>query len=899
MAGGAHGLLGGVAGAVQGDAHEAEHHVAAGPDGQIHVHPAGVAHGGVGDHHALEAPLIPEHVGEQGGVGAGPDSAQVVVAAHDGGGAALLDSDFKGTEVDLAHGLLVGPHGQGETVALLVVEGEMLDIAVHALAGGAPDGGGGQLAGEKAVLGVVLEVTAGERSAVDVGAGGVETHHVVGHGLRTEGAAEFLHQSLVPGGADDHLAGEGHATQVAHQAVDAGRAVQVVGGGLAHTGDLGGGPAAVGDHIGHVLHAQLLQKLLPHGVVVVLAGQVLQSEAVVGEGDGLVVRVVLIHRRVGEGSHHLVGGSLAVGAGGGQGAFPVGTGDVLGDLAVGHVVEAVDSGGHISGAGVALVIDGGGGHGVLPLVDDLVGVAHQLNLIGAGLQHIAAVGLVVVGGHVLGGKGDGDGLAVTGLEQLGLVEAGQHHVGLFNAAHGVGGGVVDLDHVLTGHAAGVGHLHGHGDGAVGVRVVLNFLGKGGVAQAVAEGVLDGGLVGLLVAQAGLVVDPAGLIEAVAHVDALGVLHVVALQVAVCKVACVPVGGGGGDVIGVGVSEAAGGVHHAGQGLAHGVHTGAAGAADPQGGVDAVILQEAQLHGVGGVDEHHHGLIALGLDQLQQVLFVLGEGEVAAAVVGVAVSGLVHVGGQVAALAADTGEHDHGHVGEVPGLLEHLIGVLGGGHLSGGEVGAGVTALLRTADAGIAVEVGQLLVDGKAGVGQALDQVHVGGRVAGAAAGAAVEGGDAGVAEQVDFGALLQGEGAVLVLQQHETFGLKLLGHQQAGFLGLLGGELLGGDIAAGEAAVQVGRHEGVDGGVQLDAHHVDNQRDDHQHADQDNRQLSRRAGGRRVLFFHIHAPSPFILPGHKIKNEKDSCFFHAHDVLYSTQCCISIIRFFENVVSKT
>ena len=286
--------------------------------------------------------------------------------------------------------------------------------------------------------------------------------------------------------------------------------------------------------------------------------------------------------------------------------------------------------------------------------------------------------------------------------------------------------------------------------------------------------------------------------------------------------------------------------------------------------------------MGGVDEHHHGLIALGLDQLQQVLLVLGEGEIAAAVVGVAVPGVVHVGGQVAALAADTGEHDHGHVGEVPGLLEHLVGVLGGGHLSGGEVGAGVTALLGTADAGIAVEVGQLLVDGKAGVGQALDQVHVGGRVAGAAAGAAVEGRDGGIAEQVDLGALLQRERAVLVLQQHETLGLQFLGHQQAGLLGLLGGELLSGNVAAGEAAVQVGCHKGVDGGVQLDAHHVDNQRDDHQHADQDNGQLSRRAGGRRVLFFHIHAPSPFILPGHKIKNKKDSCFFRARDVLYST-----------------
>ena len=479
---------------------------------------------------------------------------------------------------------------------------------------------------------------------MDVGAGGVETHHVVGHGLRAEGAAEFLHQCPVPGGADDHLAGEGHAPQAAHQAVDAGRAVQVVGSGLAHTGDLGGGPAAVGDHVGHVLHAQLLQELLPHGVVVILAGQILQGEAMVGKGDGLVVRVALIYRWAGKGGDNLVGGGLAVGAGGGQGALPVGPGDVLGNLAAGHVVKAVDGGGHVGGAGIIFVIDSGGGHSVLPLVNDLVGIAHQLNLIGAGLQHIAAVGLVVVGGHVLGSKGDGDRLAVAGLEQLGLVEAGQHHVGLFNPAHGVGGGVVDLDHVLAGDAAGVGHLHGHGDGAVGVGVVLNLLGKGGVAQAVAEGILDGGLVGLLIALAGLVVDPAGLVEAVAHVDALGVLHVVALQVAVCKVACVPVGGGGGDVIGVGVCEAAGGVYHAGQGLAHGVHARAAGAADPQGGVDALILQEAQFHGVGGVDEHHHGLIALGLDQLQQVLLVLGEGEVAAAVVGVAVPGLVHVGG---------------------------------------------------------------------------------------------------------------------------------------------------------------------------------------------------------------------------------------------------------------
>ncbi len=118
---------------------------------------------------------------------------------------------LEGLQVKLPHGLFVGPHGDGQAVALLVVEGEVLHIGVHALAGVAPDHSRAQLAGQQGVLGVVLKVPPGIGGAVDVYGGGVQAHHVVGGGLRAEGVAEALQQLLVPGRADESLAGVGHA----------------------------------------------------------------------------------------------------------------------------------------------------------------------------------------------------------------------------------------------------------------------------------------------------------------------------------------------------------------------------------------------------------------------------------------------------------------------------------------------------------------------------------------------------------------------------------------------------------------------------------------------------------------------------------------------------------------
>ena len=193
--------------------------------------------------------------------------AQAAVAAHDGGGAALLDRKLKGLEVNFADGLLVRPDRDGQTVGFLIVQGKVLDVGVHALTVHALHHGSAHFAGQQAVLAVILEVTAGEWGAVDVHAGGIQTHHMVCSGFGTKGGAKALGKVGVPAGTHNDLAGEGNALQAADQTVDTGRTVQIIGGGLAHAGDLRGGPAAVGNHVGHVVHAEPFQQVVPLGVI--------------------------------------------------------------------------------------------------------------------------------------------------------------------------------------------------------------------------------------------------------------------------------------------------------------------------------------------------------------------------------------------------------------------------------------------------------------------------------------------------------------------------------------------------------------------------------------------------------------------------------------------------------
>ena len=827
VAGLAHGDAGGIAGGIDGSAHQAQHHVVAGAHGQVGIHPGGVCHGGVGDHHADEAPLAPQHVGDQGPGSAGPGGAQIAVAGHDRRGFAFLHGDLKGLQVHLAHGLLIGPNREAQAVGLLIVQGIVLSVHVHALGSRAPDLGRAQLAGEEAVLGIILEVPAGEWGAVDIHAGRIQAHHAVGDGFRAEDPAELLDQVHVPRGADHGFAGEGHAAQGADQGVDACRAVQVGSGGLAHALDRGGGPAAVEDHFGHVVVGQLLKEQVPLGIVPGKARHVGERQAVVLIDDVRIGSVHRVGRFIRESVHHLRRSFPAVRPALGEGAFPVGTGDIYGDLAVFHIRKAGDSRRSVGGAGVALAVVHGLRDGVLPHVDHVMGVVHQLDLIGAFLEHIAARAPAVEGGHVLLPEGNGQGLAFAGIKQPGLGEARQHHMGFLDAAPGIRGGVVHLSHILAGHGAGIGDLHLHDDVPAAVRKALYGLFKGRVAQAVAERILHRG---------SIIDEPVGsgrFIIAVAHVDALGVFHIIALQVAVGEAARVVIGGSGRQVVSVDIGEAAGGVHIAGEHPAHRVKAHRAGAADPQAGVHA--LHEPELHRVGGVDEDDHLLIVLAFDDPDQGFLVLGQLQVVPPVVRLAVAGGVHIHGQVAALAADPGKDDDRRVGKGAHGLKEAVGVLVRGDFRRGEVGAGVAALLGPGNAGILIEGHQLVVHLEPGGRQALHHVHVGGGVAAARARAAVDRVDRGVAEQVDLRARRQRQRAVLVAQEHDALFLQPLRHGEALFGRFGRAEDLGAlrRLFAGDERIHVRAHEGCDHRFERAAGDIQRQRRSKKRRDRD------------------------------------------------------------------
>ena len=173
---------------------------------------------------------------------------------------------------------------------------------------------------------------------------------------------------------------------------------------------------------------------------------------------------------------------------------------------------------------MGVVIDDVGRHAHGTGVNHVVAVLAQADHVIARLEHVrATLGLdarVVVARHVLARKLDREGLGLARLEELGLGKAAQHHGALLNAAGGVRRRIVDLRHVLAGDGARIGDLYVHRDDGPVIPEARDVLLEGRIAEAVAKGVLHGGVI---VDEA---VSGGRLVVAVAHVDALDVVHVV-------------------------------------------------------------------------------------------------------------------------------------------------------------------------------------------------------------------------------------------------------------------------------------------------------------------------------------------------------------------------------------
>ena len=122
----------------------------------------------VRDDEAVEPPLVPEDRREKPLVLAAVGTVEPVVGAHDSPGPGFGDRGFEGNEVQLAQRRVVDVRADGHTFELGVVRHEVLDRGAHADRLHAPDEADGEPRREVRVLGVALEVAAGQRMAMQV-----------------------------------------------------------------------------------------------------------------------------------------------------------------------------------------------------------------------------------------------------------------------------------------------------------------------------------------------------------------------------------------------------------------------------------------------------------------------------------------------------------------------------------------------------------------------------------------------------------------------------------------------------------------------------------------------------------------------------------------------------------
>ena len=433
-------------------------------------------------------------------------------------GLGLLHGDLEPFQVYIPQGPL--PHNAvGEhPVGLLVVAGVVLD-------GDAPAGmcldalgdGGSDLAADKGVFRIVLEIPAAQGQAVDIQSGGqpqvdAETLHLLADHISAP-AAELQVPALGQGGADGH----GGAVLVEHLPLPVGLL-------LSHGAQTGS--HVVVQEFGESRGQGHLQRIDPVLVLAVVLVQAQPSGTVRHDQH----RQTLVLKEAGSlaGSAHdphacvahkaLAAlilepaqadvGQLFVGKGGHQ--LP----DLLRDLRQrgrlpGHIVLLLyrKHRRRLQFPGLSLIGKGlGFRFPVLKvgLAADVAQLAHQngafqpdhpadvgITAGGAQPQHIVSRfqnltgGVVVKGGKILQGEGKGQGFLLTGSQFPGFGESRQGLVGLVQLPgrdrH------IQLDHLFAQGAAGVLHRHVHGHlGAFHLHLRLPQ-GEGGVPQTVPKG----------------------------------------------------------------------------------------------------------------------------------------------------------------------------------------------------------------------------------------------------------------------------------------------------------------------------------------------------------------------------------------------------------------------------
>lgn len=157
--------------------------------------------------HALEAPLIAEHLGEQLIAYRGVGAVDEIVGGHNCPRVGLFDTYLEAAQIYLPERALGNSGIAFKAVRLPVVAGEVLDRCGYLLRLYAAHIGGAALSGEEWILGEILEVSPAQGIAVNVHRGREPHAEIVLAQLRADCRADFFNEIRVPCAREKRCAG--------------------------------------------------------------------------------------------------------------------------------------------------------------------------------------------------------------------------------------------------------------------------------------------------------------------------------------------------------------------------------------------------------------------------------------------------------------------------------------------------------------------------------------------------------------------------------------------------------------------------------------------------------------------------------------------------------------------
>ena len=502
----------------------------------------------------------------------------------------------------------------------------------------------------------------------------------------------------------------------------AGGSVAIGRGGLIHRLDGSRAIAGLRNQGLIIAGGQLVEQFIPLFIIVIQTAHIDQTQTVVltvndligqsGEVGGVqgIKRIQLCKIFLTDRLAVGIGCSLAAGIGtidgvapgadlvadfavnGRPGASPVTAGEILqpavcmveliGDLHTGRGVKLVGRGIHgavCRGVGCNKSSVAIRGHTVChalslgreDVVDRFVCVFSRSDIVITRIQNVGLGIDVVVRLQLLLIKGDLHRLACAGSQLCSFGIAHQLHSSLLHlvclVVIGIGALCIDLYDILAGHITRIGDLDGHGAGiAIPAGIVIRPL-EIRVGQAVSKGIHHSirivVITGIALTQHLVLV--AGLVVAVANIDALFVADVVVLgQVAILvivgKVAKVLSSRAVHGIHLVGVHGAAGRIHLAGEDLCQRAQTIITHSRSRNDGVDiGIVFDPAQIYRCAGVQQQHH-IIKVIVQILQDLQLGRIRLQISLGLVLFHIGVVVHGARHIAAFARHTAEHKDRH-----------------------------------------------------------------------------------------------------------------------------------------------------------------------------------------------------------------------------------------------